>query len=129
MEANLESAAFKWTRAKTVGTGVSVGVVAAILLNAVVGWFTKSQDFTQSSSEKQQAFIQDTLISRLDRSTEKMADQTLSNNNLAIKVDKLADKQDDLNDILKPLSTKLGQVATAVKEQVEQRDQETEASK
>jgi hypothetical protein len=112
--------ASRWTMAKTIGTGVSVGAVAAILLNAVIGWFTKSQDAAQASAEKNQAFIQDTLINRLDRSTEKMADQALSNNFLGQKIEKLADRQGELNAILKPLSVKLGNVANAVNEQVEQ---------
>jgi hypothetical protein len=80
-----------------------------------------------TSGEQSQTFIQEKMITTLEKVAESDAEATAEWRSLGGKVDRAADKVDELADRMAPLVGRLDKVAEAVTEQVEQRDAETKA--
>jgi hypothetical protein len=78
-----------------------------------------------SSGEQSQEFIQEKLITTLEKVAESDAEASAEWKALGSKVDESVEELEELNKRLAPFAGEIKKLATAITEQVEQRDAET----
>ena len=100
-----------WQAAGTLGIG---SVLALMIIPRLM-----------SSGEQSQTFIQDKLITTLEKVAESDAEASAEWRSLGGKVDDLVEEQEELNKRLAPFAGEIKKLATAITEQVEQRDAES----